>query len=133
MEAPQSRRPFLLSQQEASGHDHLADSLCSGGGLHSPEVRSSTRRRRAPSTACSSKSSSSGSGDSADRSSKNNRLSCLFGTQDEDDEEDAAPSLLARGGQQATRSFLSEDSFHYLPILPSSQEEDPAGGNQSQL
>ena len=133
MEAPQSRRPFLLSQQEAAGHNHLADSLCSGGGLHSPEVRSSTRRRRAPSTACSSKSSSSGSGDSADRSSKNNRLSCLFGTQDEDDEEDAAPSLLARSGQQATRSFLSEDSFHYLPSLPSSQEEDPAGGNQSQL
>jgi hypothetical protein len=104
---------------------HLADSIAF---MHSPGSPDSAggRRRRAPSTGGSKSSSS--SGDSARKAGgmQRNSLSMLFSTQDDEhgeapnDGEEAHPTgdyaLLSQArGQQARRSLMHTEGFHYLP------------------
>jgi hypothetical protein len=77
-----------------------------------------------------------GAESSSQRGAHRNRLSSLFNTQDEGDnaeegdgEEDSAvlggaTSLLAQAASRSSRSFLHDDSFHYLPADEAEEEDE---------
>jgi hypothetical protein len=132
MEALQPRRSLADSAARFSGEHGLSHHLSGRSDyMSSPSPDHSQRRRRAPSTGCSSSSGES----SSQRGAHRNRLSSLFNTQDEGDNAEegegegvgvgvgvggpavlgGATSLLAQAAARSSRSFLHDESFHYLP------------------